>query len=53
MNICALAMAKNDNDDDDENGVRYATSTNASAPKMDDEDDVIKFDPLEFIPHFS
>jgi membrane protease YdiL (CAAX protease family) len=45
-------MAKNDNDDD-ENGVRYATSTNASAPKMDDEDDVIKFDPLEFIPHFS
>ena len=57
MNICALAMAKNDNDDDDddddENGVRYATSTNASAPKMDVEDDVIKFDPLEFIPHFS
>ena len=56
MNICALAMAKNDNDDDDdddEKGVRYATSTNASAPKMDDEDDVIKFDPLEFIPHFS
>jgi len=50
-------MAKNDNDDDDddddENGVRYATSTNASAPKMDVEDDVIKFDPLEFIPHFS
>jgi len=54
MNICALAMAKNDNDDDDdENGVRYATSTNGTAPKMDDEDDVIKFDPLEFIPHFS
>jgi hypothetical protein len=55
MNICALAMAKNDNDDDDddENGVRYATSTNASAQKMDVEDDVIKFDPLEFIPHFS
>jgi len=51
-------MAKNDNDDDDdddddENGVRYATSTNGTAPKMDDEDDVIKFDPLEFIPHFS
>jgi len=50
-------MAKNDNDDDDddddENGVRYATSTNASAQKMDVEDDVIKFDPLEFIPHFS